>query len=116
MNELRKTGLAVPEQVCGRAADFICQAQHPGGGWGGDKDLPETVEETALALEALCGWETSRQVESGLGRLLELIEEGRHHEASPIGFYFARFWYFERLYPLIFSVVALSAGQKATLK
>jgi squalene-hopene/tetraprenyl-beta-curcumene cyclase len=28
-------------------------------------------------------------------------------EPSPIGFYFAKLWYFERLYPLIFTVAAL---------
>jgi squalene-hopene/tetraprenyl-beta-curcumene cyclase len=29
---------------------------------------------------------------------------------SPIGFYFAKLWYFERLYPLIFLVSALGAA------
>jgi squalene-hopene/tetraprenyl-beta-curcumene cyclase len=28
-------------------------------------------------------------------------------KASPIGFYFAKLWYYERLYPLIFTVAAL---------
>jgi squalene-hopene/tetraprenyl-beta-curcumene cyclase len=26
---------------------------------------------------------------------------------SPIGFYFAKLWYFERMYPLVFAVSAL---------
>jgi squalene-hopene/tetraprenyl-beta-curcumene cyclase len=28
-------------------------------------------------------------------------------EPSPIGFYFAKLWYYERLYPRIFTVAAL---------
>jgi squalene-hopene/tetraprenyl-beta-curcumene cyclase len=35
------------------------------------------------------------------------VEDGRYREPAPIGFYFAKLWYFERLYPLIFTVAAL---------
>ena len=31
----------------------------------------------------------------------------RHRENAPIGFYFAKLWYYERLYPLVFAVAAL---------
>jgi hypothetical protein len=34
-------------------------------------------------------------------------EVGRLPEVGSIGFYFAKLWYFEALYPLIFSVPAL---------
>jgi hypothetical protein len=30
----------------------------------------------------------------------------RRHGAAPISFYFAKLWYFERLYPLAFAVAA----------
>ena len=30
------------------------------------------------------------------------VENGTFREPTPIGFYFARLWYFERLYPLIY--------------
>ena len=33
-------------------------------------------------------------------------------EPSPIGFYFAKLWYFERLYPLIFTVAALGRAAR----
>ncbi len=35
------------------------------------------------------------------------MERNLHRECSPIGFYFAKLWYYERLYPLIFTVAAL---------
>ena len=35
------------------------------------------------------------------------IEAGTWRQPSPIGFYFARLWYFEKLYPLIFTAAAL---------
>ena len=41
--------------------------------------------------------------------MIEHTARGTRFEASPIGFYFAKLWYFERLYPLIFTVGALGA-------
>ena len=37
----------------------------------------------------------------------EAVFTRRHWENSPIGFYFAKLWYYERLYPLVFTVAAL---------
>jgi squalene-hopene/tetraprenyl-beta-curcumene cyclase len=42
------------------------------------------------------------------------MHQGRSTPASPIGLYFARLWYFEELYPLIFALCALSKIQKLT--
>ena len=70
-----------------------------------------TIEETAIALEALLadGADPSLQpaIGAGLGRLVEAVEGGRHWETAPIGLYFAKLWYYERLYPLAFLVAAL---------
>ncbi len=43
----------------------------------------------------------------GVEWLLRSVAEDRHREPWPIGFYFAKLWYHERLYPLIFTVSAL---------
>jgi squalene-hopene/tetraprenyl-beta-curcumene cyclase len=40
------------------------------------------------------------------------VEDGSFREPSPIGFYFAKLWYFERLYPLIFAVAALRVAAR----
>jgi squalene-hopene/tetraprenyl-beta-curcumene cyclase len=46
-------------------------------------------------------------VEKGLTWLIERVERGEHRQPAPIGFYFAKLWYYERLYPLTFTVAAL---------
>jgi len=52
----------------------------------------------------------------GITWLLESVESGAGRESSPIGFYFAKLWYFERLYPMIFTVGALRAASEAEIK
>jgi squalene-hopene/tetraprenyl-beta-curcumene cyclase len=42
-----------------------------------------------------------------LAWLVEKIEKGGLSHPTPIGFYFAKLWYYEKLYPIIFSVCAL---------
>jgi squalene-hopene/tetraprenyl-beta-curcumene cyclase len=39
--------------------------------------------------------------------LVQHVHDGSFANPSPIGFYFAKLWYFERLYPLVFTVAAL---------
>jgi hypothetical protein len=71
-----------------------------------------------LALETLisCGRAAAheRAASQGLIWLTNAVEANRHHECSPIGFYFAKLWYYEKLYPLIFTVAAL--GQAVRLE
>ena len=72
-----------------------------------------SVEETAVVVEALCAVgnraEVRKSLEHGVAWLIEGVESGRFRDASPIGFYFAKLWYYEKLYPLIFTVGALRA-------
>jgi len=84
------------------------------GGWGGDAGIPPTVEETALAVEALLPFQEHRKnVLQGIRWLISRVEDGSVPEPSPIGFYFARLWYFEELYPLIFAASALRRAAEA---
>jgi len=56
--------------------------------------------------------ELRRSILRGLEWLVANVEMGTWREPEPIGFYFAKLWYFERLYPMIFSIAALeSAGR-----
>jgi squalene-hopene/tetraprenyl-beta-curcumene cyclase len=50
----------------------------------------------------------------GVEFLLGSVDDGRHRVPWPIGFYFAKLWYHERLYPLIFAVTALGKFLRAT--
>ena len=92
-----------------RGVEFLLEVQNADGGWGGAKGTPSSVEETALAVEVLIDLATPRAaaVERGLEYLMRRVEDGSFIEPSPIGFYFAKLWYFEKLYPIIFTVAAL---------
>ena len=142
-----------------QGCEYLVQAQNQDGGWGGgpsvqkwlkrsigqDFDIESSVEETALAVEALStvllarrnfprgrgvrsdqdpsnpsirmaqrnhsvdgGTEAFKQaIIRGVEFLLRSVDEERHRVPWPIGFYFAKLWYHERLYPLVFAVAAL---------
>ncbi|MCO6459175.1 MAG: squalene--hopene cyclase [Pirellulaceae bacterium] len=122
-----------------RGSAWLAAAQRADGGWGGGP-AGASVEETALATEALLGlsaWSAAggdrfqtHPMEDldgsrtrpqggadcraaawrGVGWLVEAVEGGRHQETWPIGFYFAKLWYYEELYPLTFTVAALAAA------
>jgi squalene-hopene/tetraprenyl-beta-curcumene cyclase len=90
-----------------RGLDWLASQQRPDGAWGREP----SVEETALAVEAmLAAGENSaydQHVERGLDWLVGAVESGQFRQPSPIGFYFAKLWYYEALYPVIFTVAAL---------
>jgi squalene-hopene/tetraprenyl-beta-curcumene cyclase len=98
---------------CQRGFNYLLSVQNADGGWGGAKDCPSSVEETALAVEVLIDLAPGTpQVERGVAWLVEAVESGRFREPAPIGFYFSKLWYFEKLYPLIFTVAALGRALK----
>ncbi len=93
-----RCGELLPEEARRRGADWLRSAQHPDGGFG-------SIEETALAVEALA--DDGEAVERGCRWLAEKTADGTRFDPAPIGLYFARLWYSEKLYPLIFTVSAL---------
>jgi squalene-hopene/tetraprenyl-beta-curcumene cyclase len=102
-----------------RGFAWLAAAQNDDDGWGGSGHSLEgvqraqvsSVEETAVATEALLAAQEHPKLQpvaqAGAWWLVEAVESGRHRESSPIGFYFAKLWYYERLYPLVFTVSAL---------
>ena len=50
----------------------------------------------------------SLAVRRGVHWLIQRVESGEFMQPSPIGFYFAKLWYYEKLYPIIFTVGALN--------
>ncbi len=137
------------------AVDYLLSTRNSDGGWGGGPSLSavwstavtSSVEETSVALEAICHYfqtyiaaggfknervfvdsDSEEQAEVMLtgpsqGResrcleaiiaaarwLVDAIEREQHRTAWPIGFYFAKLWYYEKLYPLVFATAALGA-------
>jgi squalene-hopene/tetraprenyl-beta-curcumene cyclase len=103
------------------AVEWLVAAQNPDGSWGGDNGCQASIEETALAVEALSGAIKVNVVgptlsepilygalERGTDWLLTRVESGEWTQPSPIGFYFAKLWYYERLYPMVFTAGALN--------
>jgi squalene-hopene/tetraprenyl-beta-curcumene cyclase len=109
-----------------KAAKWLVSVQNSDGGWGGDKSVASSIEETALAVDALAelllslssvtfgagqASPSSQAIQSAVSRgvswLIEHTGKGTSVEPSPIGLYFAKLWYFEDLYPVIFTVSAL---------
>ena len=101
--------------------------QNADGGWGGGPSIrwqvdrlgSSSVEETALATELMAEFvdraDFAQSFERGAEWLILAVGNGFHKVASPIGFYFAKLWYYEELYPMIFAVAALSrAAQRLT--
>jgi squalene-hopene/tetraprenyl-beta-curcumene cyclase len=107
LRDLRESGEPSGAAMVRKGCEFLCTLQNGDGGWGGVSGAPSTLEETALALEALAGTEHISAVERGAEWLCAAVEREAWIEPAPIGFYFAKLWYFERLYPLIWTVGAL---------
>ncbi|HJR61309.1 MAG TPA: prenyltransferase/squalene oxidase repeat-containing protein [Vicinamibacterales bacterium] len=107
------------QTVSRRAEAWLLAAQHPDGGWGADRNAPASIEETAVAISALseCAgdWRQDRQgaVRRGVEWLAQATADFSCFPPSPIGLYFARLWYFETLYPLVFSIDAVSSASYA---
>lgn len=111
-----------------RSVEWLLKAQHASGGWGpvGNGKSHESaaicsVEETALAVTSLLPLigkdsaldsKLAAAAELGVSWLVEAVEYGQHLQPAPIGFYFAKLWYYERLYPQIFAAQALTAARK----
>lgn len=117
-------------EMAERGARWLASVQHASGAWGtaqtkkpalaksmNEMPIASSIEETALAVEALLPF-ANRQpkyrkaVEQGIGWLVDAIESGRHNEPAPIGFYFAKLWYYERLYPLYYATSALGRARR----
>ncbi len=112
------------QDMLSRAAQWLTDARSPEGGWGGAPGVAASIEETALAAEALAHAASSlapqqasaarTAVDEGAAWLIAHTYSGRQFDSAPIGLYFARLWYYEDLYAPIFTAAALAAVKSVT--
>lgn len=95
------------QQLIQKGNDFLVSVQNKDGSWGGDKNIPGTIEETALAVSALISEKNLEICNSGLIWLEKSIQE-YGYKPAPIGLYFASLWYAEKMYPITSYLEALS--------
>jgi squalene-hopene/tetraprenyl-beta-curcumene cyclase len=98
-----------------RAVRWLLRAQNDDGGWGGHCGVVSSIEETGIVLAALGRQSPSacEGIGGALSRGVRWITEAvtdRRVSPAPLGLYFAKLWYYEELYPLIFAVEGLSAA------
>lgn len=117
----------VSMDVLAKAIQWLIHAQNNDGGWGAAKAIDSSIEETSLALDALASFvnqlNTNPELQSstlpnikqlrlaismGSAWLIEKINN-QDITASPIGLYFAKLWYSEELYPVIFALSAIKS-------
>jgi squalene-hopene/tetraprenyl-beta-curcumene cyclase len=127
--------------LAARGAAWLLATQNADGGWGGAAKIASSIEETALAVDALAALALASSsspsmissrasastqpvlapaqlsavrdaITRGVAWLVDATEHGAETPPSAIGFYFAKLWYHERLYPLIFATAALGRAQQ----
>ena len=105
------------DRLLSRGLAWLRSVQCPAsGGWGGENVTPPSIEETALAISAVASCRSKdddQTLQRGVNFLMEATNHGRSFPVSPIGFYFAKLWYHERLYPMVWTVDALERMRMA---
>ena len=109
-------------EMLSRALRWLLQAQQDSGGWSGVGKGETSLEETALAVDALVSMQpqierqmtdeidllaVERAISNGTDYLIAQTKLGQEFPPHPIGFYFAKLWYYESTYPLVFTCQAL---------
>jgi len=99
------------------AVRWLLEVQNADGGWGGSRAVPSSIEETGVVLASLGrsladgdARQISKAVARGARWLIDATADSAETTAAPLGLYFARLWYYEELYPLVFAAAGLAAA------
>tara|TARA_B100001013_G_scaffold261668_1_gene164306 strand:- start:274 stop:1146 length:873 start_codon:yes stop_codon:yes gene_type:complete len=126
LNSLRRYKLIELPDLRKQGINWLLATQNENGGWGGAKNVAPSIEETALAVQALAdsivespllsSVEIDKNairttISKGITWLIEKTDKGQHFEPAPIGLYFSKLWYCEKQYPIIFAVAALGRSE-----
>jgi squalene-hopene/tetraprenyl-beta-curcumene cyclase len=92
-----------------KGIEYLLSAQNEDGGWGGAKGVRSKVTLTSRALSALASVDNPAMeaIEKGFAYLYEMWQADLLCREEPIGLYFARLWYSEHMYNMVFTLIAL---------
>ena len=126
LSRLPAENLSAHAGMLTKAVGYLLDGQNADGGWGGGGQAASSIEETAVATDAIASAIACRQtiaskqteeIERSIDRasewLIEQIGDGTGLYPSAIGLYFAKLWYYEKLYPYIFAAAALAKVSRA---
>ena len=96
---------------------WLVDVQNEDGGWGGARGVCSSIEETGVALSGLASAAARERDERAIRAIVRgcqwLIDATAGTcDAAPIGLYFARLWYYEQLYPLVFALHGLATSRR----
>ena len=102
--------LPIAQKMAAKGLEYILSAQNTDGGWGGAKGVCSKVTFTSRALSALSSYQHVREepLERAFDFLYNKHDAGQLFQAEPIGLYFSRLWYSEKLYNITFTLNALN--------
>ncbi len=112
---LHESTVEAMEACIHQAEEFLLSEQHANGAWGGVKPTHGTLEETALTIHALAHPNNVDATEPAITRGVSWCKDKIRQDGftpSPIGLYFSKLWYSEKLYPSLF----LSASMRAVVE
>ena len=107
LKELKNVPVDAVGHMIANGCRYLIGVQNSDGGWGGTGEK-SSIEETALAIKALLPDGPKDVLDRGVEWLAARVDKDGLLEAAPIGLYFAKLWYSERLYPVIFALDALA--------
>lgn len=96
---------AVPLRAAGLA--WLERARNDDGGWGAERGVASSFEETGHAVAALADGGQREAVAGGVKWIADHLPQTALPAGIPVGLYFTRLWYSERLYPVIFALQGL---------
>jgi squalene-hopene/tetraprenyl-beta-curcumene cyclase len=97
------------KELAAKGAAYLVSVQNADNGWGGAKGVCSKITLTAKAVSALASFSTQHReaLEKGIKYIQTAYQSGELEKREPIGLYFARLWYSEELYNIIFVLNAL---------
>ncbi len=109
IEHLSYCGDDIARRIIGKGVEFLKKNVNADGGWGGNLGVASKLIVTSRVVMALADNDiTGNEIDRGGEFIVNAFKEGiENAPVEPIGLYFARLWYSEKLYSVYFPLLAL---------